>query len=407
MRAMRVRLITLILLAALALGGCATEEPAAPAIVEPAGLVTYVHPGGLFTLSLPPDWVVSDISTAQAVQVAFSPPGSPDPAVSVYVVDAAALGALPALEATDAEGEITVAMDTLLDAYGQVVYGRGGATAKEIDRVPQPDGSVRMRYVVDAPNRTTQHNDFVEVQGPYLIALRTVLPAEPGLLRTVSRVVNTLTVDPTASVPGLAGGGGLADGQVISFSSLNTWLDTTGGYVIAGQVRNQAEQPLEFVRVTATLVDEEGEPTGERDNFVAADVIPPGGYAPFRVVFSDGMPRGTARYDLSATARFTDLTTASYYGQENFLIASDVTIDSDGALVVSGNVRNEGSRPAQLVKVIVTIFDDARRVVATDATLVETQSLAPGDASPFSLRFFDTGGQPQDYLVVAQGVLDS
>src|SRR5689334_19961307 len=67
------------------LASCNTEEPA-PALVDPTRFVTYVHPTGVFTLNLPPDWIVDDTSTTYALDVEFSSPGSSDPSVGVYVV---------------------------------------------------------------------------------------------------------------------------------------------------------------------------------------------------------------------------------------------------------------------------------------------------------------------------------
>ena len=58
----------------LTLAACAVEPPPAaePSLVDPTGFVTYRHPTGAFSLSLPPDWVVSDTSDAYALNVGFS-----------------------------------------------------------------------------------------------------------------------------------------------------------------------------------------------------------------------------------------------------------------------------------------------------------------------------------------------
>jgi len=74
-------------------------------------------------------------------------------------------------------------------------------------------------------------------------------------------------------------------------------------------------------------------------------------------------------------------------------------------LVVSGQVRNEGSQTANLVKVIVSVFDEDHRIVATDTTLVEVQTLAPGETSAYSVPFYELGGSPATFLVTVQGVV--
>src|SRR5687768_60341 len=81
----RIFRLLLILLSALTLAAC-VEEAATPALVDPTDFVTYVHPTGVFTLDLPPEWIVNDTSNERAVNVEFSPPGSPDPLIGVYII---------------------------------------------------------------------------------------------------------------------------------------------------------------------------------------------------------------------------------------------------------------------------------------------------------------------------------
>ena len=37
---------------------------------------TYQHPSGVFSLRLPPDWSVRDLSHGDTIRVEFSPPGN-------------------------------------------------------------------------------------------------------------------------------------------------------------------------------------------------------------------------------------------------------------------------------------------------------------------------------------------
>ena len=378
--------------------GCVAEE-ATPVLVDPTGFVTYVSPTGVFTLSMPPDWIVSDKSDEFALNVEFSPPGSPEPLVGVYVASASALSLDPA------SGQ-TPSYDEMLLAYQSRFYASADATYKEIARDQQADGSLRIKFLLEGPVGTTQHNDFVQVIGPYFVALRTTLPADQAQLRTLSRVVNTLTVNQNAGWASSVESESAASRDVVGFTALNAWVDRNGGFEIVGQVVNNAPIALEFVRINAQLYDAENRLLLEQDDFVSSDMIAPGGYAPFSIVFSDGMPPGTVRYELHASARYADFTTQTFYGPENFAVSSTVEFDRNGLLVVSGQVRNEGTLRANLVKVIVTIFDENGRVIATDTTLVEVQRLAPGEVSPFSVTFFELGGSPGTFQVIAQGMID-
>ena len=140
----------------------------------------------------------------------------------------------------------------------------------------------------------------------------------------------------------------------------------------------------------------------EKGDFIAADVVQPGEFSPFKVLFPDGLPADTVRYELHASARYADFAAETFYGATNFNVIDKADFDSNGLLVVSGQVTNNGGQRASLVKVIVTVFDAEQRVVATNTTLVEAQSLTPGETSTFRVQFADLGGSADTYLSIAQ-----
>ena len=401
------RRIVILLLTLALLAACSPEEPA-PALVDPTRFVSYVHPTGVFTLSLPPDWIVDDTSTSYALDVEFSSPGSPDPSVGVYVVSAeAGLAALPTPEA--AAGAATVAsqpsIDRLILGYEQTFYLGSDSSYRELAREDQTDGSTRLKLLVTKNGQTSARNDFAQVIGPYFVVLRVRLPDDPAVFRTVSRIIDTLSVNQTASWASSVQSAGSASKDAVAFTSLNGWADRNGGFEVAGQVYNNAANPLEFVRIAAQLYDAQDRVVAEQDDFVSSDLVMPGQYAPFSIVFHEGLPPGAVRYELHAVARYADATLHTFYGQENFAIATESKFDGNGFLVLSGQVRNQGNLKANLVKVIATIFDDQKRVVATDTELVDTQQLAPGEVSPFKVTFVELGGTAASYTVVAQGVI--
>jgi hypothetical protein len=388
----------------LALAGCMPGDTPTPGFVDPAGFATYVHPTGVFALSLPPDWVIGDRSDAFELDVAFSPPDAPDPLAQVTVISAQTL-AQSRPETGDAAAGGIVNLDDLADLYLERVVEPSGGTYKEVDRELQGDGSLRIRYLIDSPGGTSQHNDFLQVTGPYFVAMRTRLTDDPARQRTLGLIVNTLRVDVNAGWASDPTGAAATGAQLVGFANLNHWADSSGGFVVVGQVINQADEPLEFIRINAGVYDAAGNLLAEQDDFVSSDMLLPGQLAPYSITFSDGLPPGAERYTLEASARYADVTTQTFYGPENFALSSEATFEANGVLVVRGQVRNEGNLNANLVKVIVTVFDEQRRVVATDTSLVEMPSLAVGDVSNFSVRFFELGGSPGSFVVTAQGTI--
>jgi hypothetical protein len=364
---------------------------AADDAVIPSNFAGYVYPGGLFSLSMPPDWVVNDISDGSAVHVEFSPPDSAFPQLIIFVVR---------ME------EETTDFDSAVGDFTRLFYNDDSAPYKEVSREPQPDGSLRLIGVVETPGYSTQHNDFLQQFGPYFVALRAVLPADPTGLRALNRVLNTFQLD--AEVPWVRSTQGLdaVVGQgAVGFSSLHAWVDSGETFSISGQILNNATAPLEFVRVTAQLYDVNNTVISEQGDFIAADVVEPGEFSPFQVLFLDGLPSETARYEVHATARYADFAAETFYGPSNFVVVDNADFDANGLLVISGQVTNNGGQRASLVKVIVTVFDPGQRVIGTDTTLVEAQSLAPGETSTFRVQFTELGGVADTYLSTAQASL--
>jgi hypothetical protein len=373
--------------------GCA-EEPPAPELVDPTGFVTYTHPTGAFSLGMPPDWVVNDMSDEAALAVEFSPPDSPEPHIRVYMISVAGDNA----NAADA-------FDQLNENYLVLRYGDQSDTVyKDMGREEQPDASVRVSILADTPQGPVAYNDFLQTSGAYYGALQIRLPVDdPAHLRTLERIANTFDMHPEAAWRSV--GQNTETGSVVDFGNLNAWVNRSGGFQIMGQVINNGAVPIEFIHVTAQLYDDENRLLVERDDFVSSDLVQPGERAPFSLAFPDGLPTTTARYELHAAARYAGLIAQTFYGAENFATVSESSFDEGNLLVVHGQVRNDGPHRADLVRVIVTVFDDQNRVIGTDATLVNAQSLGPGEVSDFSVTFGDLGGVAHTFLAVAQARL--
>jgi hypothetical protein len=389
-----------VILTASALAACLPDDEPTLALVDPSVFTTYSDPSGVFSLDLPPDWVVRNNSSPYAVNVEFSAPGSPEPLVGVYIVTTD-------ISAPSEAGTPAPSLDTYIPTYQQALYGKDTGIPLETAREAQPDGSLRIKFLRDIGGRQAQCNDFVQFVGPYFVALRTRIPDEQGQMRTVSRIINTLSVNQSAgwsSIAQIAPEQSVRE-EPIGFGGINAWQNSTGGFEIVGQVVNNTLSPVEFLRVQAELYDAQDNTLGLQDVFVSADRLQTGQTAPFSIIFTEGLPPGTVRYDLHVSARYANPAGTTAYGPENFGVASQSGFDQNGALVINGQVRNEGTQAATLIKVIITILDTQGRVVGTSTALVDRQQLAPGETSSFLLTFTELGGAPSAYVINAEGVV--
>lgn len=396
----------LLLMVTLLLTACAPGAATPPALVDPLGLARYEGPGGSFTLNLPSDWIVNDLSDGRSIRVEFSPAGAAAPLAAVTVIDAEALNPGALIQGPSGPD---YDLDALISSYLAISYTQPDSVMRDMDRTLQPDGSLRLAFALDRPDGYSQHNDFVQLFGAVFTALRITLPPDDAnMTRTLSRIAGSFAFNPESEWALASGQPALAGGGVgtVGFASLLHRDQPGGGFEILGQVANNADAPLALVQVRAELYDSAGILLASADDFVSTDLLLPGEFAPFAISFPGGLPEGAVRYDLQASAQYTTLEASRYYGGDSLAVTSSAGFDEDGVLTISGQVRNEGAATAGLVKVIITVFDEQQRVIATSTSLVDQQRLAPGETSPYSASFVGFTGNPATFQVTAQGVLE-
>ncbi len=354
---------------------------------------TYRHPSGVFSLRLPSEWSVRDLSDSDAVRAEFSAPDAKGLPLSVYVRNSGM-----ALSAT--------ALIEQIDLYLQSVHG---GAYREISRAAQGDGSWRVVGVRQTGIGERALNTFLQADGTFLSVIEAdVTDLDEAELRTLRLVINTLRVDPSAALriadlsrpPELP----VAELGGLIFSGLHSWTARNGDFVVNGMVTNGVGAPLEAVRLTALLYDANDAVLAEQANALSADVLLPNASAPFSIRFRGGKPARAVRYEVRGVARHAEFTLQSYLGEEAFLRGNEIArYNANGFLTVSGDIVNQTQGAATLVKIIIAVLDDQGRVVATDSTFLNRPLLLPGEAARFEVVFPELGGGAIRYLISVEG----
>jgi hypothetical protein len=144
---------------------------------------------------------------------------------------------------------------------------------------------------------------------------------------------------------------------------------------IVGEVRNNSDAPMEFVKVVATLYDDTGNVTGTDFAYTELDIVLPGGKSPFET--GTDQWQGTTNYKLQIEG-----SQGSPPRQDIVILSHSHYTDGDW-LHVRGEVQNTGDTPAEFVKIVVTLYDAAGEVVGTDFAYTELDTVPPGSTSPF------------------------
>ena len=251
-------------------------------------------------------------------------------------------------------------------------------------------------------------NIFLQGNGSFFSALEVdVTDADTFVLDRLLAVANTFRVnrdvpytEGIVAQPGVTSASG-----IIAFEDYVHWSDNNGGFNITGRVVNLADTPLEAVRLTGYLFDEDGNELAERADVLAFDVLGAEESAPFRLRFDTGRPSTAVRYEIHAAARAAEFALVGFFGGDRFLIGEDQAFYNDnGVLTITGLVQNESGQLARDVKVIASIFNEEGNLVGTEETFVNQEEMLPGEAIPFEITVFDLGGNAFRYTLIAQGL---
>ncbi|MHB8628148.1 MAG: FxLYD domain-containing protein [Aggregatilineales bacterium] len=365
-----------------------------------AGFRTYRYPGGVFTIRLPADWAIHDVSSGNAIRVEFSPPDNAGLPLTVYVVN---------------KGQ-PIDTTTLLDALKPYEASINGDSSiyTEIARNAQGDGSWRLTGIRQTPIGPRQLNTFIQADQSFLSAVVVdITGADSSRMAQLAAIVNTYRVNTAASltvssantgtpapnVPGVNTSAG-----TIAFDGLLEWADSAGGFNINGELTNRSGGPLEAVRVTALLYDSQNTILAQQGDVISSDVLPDGTTASFSIHFRDGKPPQTVRYELQSSARNAVYNLATYLGPDSFLKGNEkASYDPAGDLVISGDVVNQTQQAAHAIRVNVTVYDAQQRVVGTQSAFVAKPDLLPGETSHYEVTFYQLAGSAGRFVTRIEG----
>ncbi|MCI0714491.1 MAG: hypothetical protein L0154_30335 [Chloroflexi bacterium] len=398
---MRILLLSLLFLTLLVTACDNNNDPQEPIVVvatnaaPDSGFNTYQHPSEVFSIRVPPNWVVDELPDENGVRVQFSVLEDTESIVrlTVYVVNAG----LPMTRETFlAASDSYQPPEDIADFDWQPI-------GSPID---MSDGSRRVTGVRVYPLTGARAlNIFMQGNGTYFSALEIdVTDASEETIQRLNAVANTFRVNPDASMEvGEVVAASSFTGDV-GFDSLMNWNDDAGGFNITGRVLNLTNSALEAVRVTGYLFDTNDNRLTEKSLILTTDVLQAGGTAPFRLRFEGGRPSTAVRFEMHAAARVANLNNSDFYGPENFDVQeNDAYYNDNGKLVISGQVANIGSRLAKGVKVVIGMLDENNNVVGAETVFINKDELLPADVGTYDVAILDVGGAAVRYELSVMG----
>jgi hypothetical protein len=187
-----------------------------------------------------------------------------------------------------------------------------------------------------------------------------------GVLKTSDiQPTNTLAFPASSPMPNLP------PSEILSHQN---YIDGEWFHIV-GEVRNNTNVPMEYVKIVATLFDNNNKVVGTDFTYTELDIIPPGGKSPF-VTGTDEWT-GVTTYKLQVQGREGTL------GRQDLGILDHSSYQDGEWLHIRGQVQNTGTTPAEFVKLVVTFYNASGNVVSTDFTYTTLDTIPAGETSPF------------------------
>lgn len=159
--------------------------------------------------------------------------------------------------------------------------------------------------------------------------------------------------------------------------------------IVTGRIQNNTDGYVTFARAHLLIYDASGRPVREEvDLYADKEIIPPGGWASFKLIRDLQKIAGTPDHAEVEAFALPDVDT----GHRIDIIDVQTTTDEFGNTVITGALSNTGSVECTYAKVVVMLLDD--EAVMDSSTHSVSDALAPGDSANFSVKVQNDSNLP-------------
>ncbi len=180
--------------------------------------------------------------------------------------------------------------------------------------------------------------------------------------------------------------------------SSSEYIGDLGYYTVVGEVQNNLQSNIQYVKLTATFYDAQNTVIGMDFTYTDIGTLKPGQKSPFEI---SSYPEkiSPSRYKLSLDYSLTS--SEPFSGLE--ILSQSSKIDDLGYHKIVGEVKNNGVRKASFVKVVVTYYDSAGNVIDKSFSYTNPQDIANGDTAPFEVSSYPRKISPAKYEIQVEG----
>lgn len=171
-----------------------------------------------------------------------------------------------------------------------------------------------------------------------------------------------------------------------------------GYFIIVGEVRNNLETNIKYVKIVATFYDVEYKVIGTSFTFTDLKILKPGQKSPFEL---SSFPEKIICDIYKLTLSYTETDEEPFKGL--VILSHTASFDELGYHQVVGEVRNNGDRKSTYVKVICTYYGLLGMVIGKSFTFTDPNEIDVGETAPFKLSSFPNKISPASYELQVEG----
>ena len=178
-----------------------------------------------------------------------------------------------------------------------------------------------------------------------------------------------------------------------------TYIGNDGMMHIVGEIKNDSKSPVNKIKITATLTDENGMVIDEIDGKIMSNILMPGMKGSFDIVTNERNIRESFDYDLGFEYKL-----AAPKNQVIEVVSSEMKRDQLNNLIISGTIENNGEITANMINIVATLYDRDGKVLTVSKVQTQPDFLRAGEESHFVVPIYEKNQSMDvvDYSIIAE-----
>ena len=178
-----------------------------------------------------------------------------------------------------------------------------------------------------------------------------------------------------------------------------TYIGNDGMMHIVGEIKNDSKSPVNKIKITAILTDENGIVIDEINGKIMSNILMPGMKGSFDIITNEKNMQESFEYDLGFEYKL-----AAPKNQVIEVVSSEMKRDQLNNLIISGTIENNGEITANMINIVATLYDRDGKVLTVSKVQTQPDFLRAGEENHFVIPIYEKNQSRDvaDYNIIAE-----